>query len=323
MPTMGKPVVRSERQLQNVQMASREQKAKLQDPNKIAAKEKERLIGNITGYKENNPLYKDGAEHNKMGKDEFLKLLTVQLKNQDPMNPMEQGKMAAELAQFSSLEQLSNINKNFEVVTSGSSLKYEGEGTKADVLFNLEKPADKVLVRVFDSKNSMVAEEWRENIGRGNQTFTWDGKRLDGAFANKGEFRTQVFAWDRNADPIDVKTKNTGMVESVFFEGGETVLLVDGKKVFLRDVDSFHTPGTSAKLSGKLEQPAQPQVNAGVNFDSPAINANAANNMASNLPVAQKNNSNVNLKRAQMQGGLNSYKNQVPTTGVTNVYDVE
>ena len=208
-------------------------------------------------------------------------------------------------------------------MTSGSSLKYEGEGTKADVLFNLEKPADKVLVRVFDSKNSMVAEEWRENIGRGNQTFTWDGKRLDGAFANKGEFRTQVFAWDRNADPIDVKTKNTGMVESVFFEGGETVLLVDGKKVFLRDVDSFHTPGTSAKLSGKLEQPAQPQVNAGVNFDSPAINANAANNMASNLPVAQKNNSNVNLKRAQMQGGLNSYKNQVPTTGVTNVYDVE
>ena len=49
-----------------------------------------------------------------MGKDEFLKLLTVQLKNQDPMNPMEQGKMAAELAQFSQLEQLSNLNTSFD-----------------------------------------------------------------------------------------------------------------------------------------------------------------------------------------------------------------
>ena len=45
-----------------------------------------------------------------LGKDEFLKLLIAQLQNQDPMNPMQGDQMASELAQFSSLEQLQEIN---------------------------------------------------------------------------------------------------------------------------------------------------------------------------------------------------------------------
>src|SRR5437763_9799598 len=46
-----------------------------------------------------------------MGKDEFMKLLITQMKNQDPMNPMQGDQMASQLAQFSSLEQLTNINE--------------------------------------------------------------------------------------------------------------------------------------------------------------------------------------------------------------------
>ena len=50
----------------------------------------------------------------KMGKDEFLKLLVAQLKNQDPMNPSNGQEMAAQLAQFSSLEQLTQIGTTLE-----------------------------------------------------------------------------------------------------------------------------------------------------------------------------------------------------------------
>ena len=78
----------------------------------IAAREKERLLNKITGYKPKNDLIVDGKKHNQLGKDEFMKLLSAQLKNQDPLDPMKQDKMAAELAQFSSLEQLTNLNKN-------------------------------------------------------------------------------------------------------------------------------------------------------------------------------------------------------------------
>lgn len=345
MPEMGKPVTANDRAFANVTMAPRKQSNL--SPDKIAAKEKERLINNITGYKEKNDLYKDAKTHNKMGKDEFLRLLTVQLENQDPMNPMEQGKMAAELAQFSSLEQLSNINKNFEnlsnnkhiedkfygasflgkeVVTSGSSLKFAGEGTKADILFTLPEPADKVLVRIFDSKRNMVGEVWKENIGRGNQTFTWDGMQLDGAYSGKGDFTTAVFAWDNNADPIEVKTKNTGVVESVFFENGETVLMVEGKKVFLRDVDSFHTPGALQRGQAKVQK--GPQVNVGAAMESAVPSQSAqrmmqANNSAPKLPLASKNTNSVNLNKMNNLNGMKAYKEQEPTTGITNIYDVE
>ncbi len=347
MPEMGKPINSTARNYQNVQMAPRNFAGRSEDQisgnqRQINAREKERLINKITGYKEKDPLVVDGENHNKMGKDEFLKLLTVQLQNQDPLNPMKQDKMAAELAQFSQLEQLSNLNKKFdgltknqnvqdkfygasflgkEVVTTGSSLNFAGEGTDADILFTLEKPANKVLVRIFDSSNNMVGEMWKENIGRGNQTVSWDGMQLDNTMAGAGEFRTQVYAWDQYADPIDVKTKTTGKVESVFFENGETVLKVDGKKVFLRDVDSFHTPGMMKPAAPNMQggqQVQAPAVNTGRRMDSPL---NGVKNSGSNLPLAQNVQAKVNLNKINNQNGMNRYQEQIPTTGITSVYD--
>jgi flagellar basal-body rod modification protein FlgD len=342
MPQMGKPISNQERAYQNVTMAPKRRAlptpAEQLSNEEIASKEKKRLLNKITGFKEKNDLVVDGTKHNRMGKDEFLRLLTVQLQNQDPMNPMKQEKMAAELAQFSQLEQLSNLNEKFdgltknqhaqdkfygasflgkEVVTAGSSLKFEGEGTEADILYTLPKPADKVLIRVFDGRNNMVGEMWKENIGRGNQTASWDGMQLDQSISAPGEFTTKVFAWDRFADPIDVQTKSTGIVESVFFENGETVLKVDGKKVFLRDVDSFHNPGAK-----KPQMPSmKPNINVGSNMGSPIGQLRAENNAATNLPIEAATRSKVNLNQGNNNRGMNAYKEQIPTTGITSVYD--
>lgn len=78
-------------------------------------------IGNIE-YKEHIRYIDDEIDNKKpletkkndLDKDAFLRLLTTQLANQDPLNPMEDKEFIAQLAQFSSLEQMQNLNKNVE-----------------------------------------------------------------------------------------------------------------------------------------------------------------------------------------------------------------
>lgn len=300
MTAIGRPPSLEESRYQEVTMAPK-------------AKEKERLLNKLTGYKPKSNLYVDGDKHNKMGRDEFLKLLTFQLQNQDPSKPMDQEKITAELAQFSQLEQLTNLNTKFdrlnknanvedkfygasflgkEVVTQGRSLDFKGEGTEADVLFTLPTAADKALVRIYDSKNNMVGEIWKQNLGRGNQNVTWDGTALDGSPSAAGEYTVNVTAWDANSEPIEVTTKVKGVVESVFFENGETVLMVDGDKVFLRDVDSFHVPGRASKAD------------------------------EINLPIEKNQAKRVQLNT---ESPVKAYERNLRpvTTGITDVYDVE
>lgn len=335
MPSMGRPVTAQERSFSDVTIGPKN----IGNRKELTDKEKERLLNKISGYQPKNDLYVDGKKHNKMGKDEFLKLLTHQLQNQDPMKPMEQGKISADLAQFSQLEQLTNLNSKFdglnknakiedkfygasflgkEVVTQGRTLDFEGEGKDADILFTLPKPASKALVRIYDKNNNMIGEMWKENLGQGNQNVAWDGIALDGSPSAPGEYSVSVLAWDEFADPMQVETKVKGQVESVFFENGETVLLVDGKKVFLRDVDSFHVPGKTAKI----EVDNQDQTKIAANVLAEAQKKDPAKSIPTNLPIANNVKSKVNLNNGAPVKAYQANSAEIGT-GITNVYDVE
>lgn len=273
MPEIGRPVTNQELQYRQVTMGPKNLNVKT----KSDAELKEEIINKATGYKPKEELYKDGP-HNAMGKDEFMKLLTFQLQNQDPMNPMDQGKFTGELAQFSQLEQLANLNKKFEetnkaqgiqdkfyaasfvgkkVVTNGSTLNLKRDGDSGDVLFKLDAQSPKVMIRILDEKNNIVGEIWKEGLSAGAHQVTWDGVSLDGSPAVKGKYTAQVKAWDEAGQSIGTKTEATGVVQSVTFDQGEPVLTVNGQKVFLRDVSSFHTAeavtheATNTELSGQ------------------------------------------------------------------------
>jgi flagellar basal-body rod modification protein FlgD len=269
MPEIGRPVTPQEMNYRQVQMGPKS----LAGGNKSEKQIREDIINKATGYKPKNELYKEGA-HNQMGKDEFMKLLTFQLQNQDPMNPMDQSKFTGELAQFSQLEQLTNLNKKFDdgnkaqgiqdkfyaasfvgkkIVTNGSTLNLKNSGDSGEVLFKLDGDASKVMVRILDEKNNVMGEIWKEGMSGGSHQVTWDGVALDGSPAVKGTYRAQVKAWDHSGNAVGTKTEATGIVQSVTFDEGEPVLTVEGQKVFLRDVQSFHTadaPTHQAKNTG-------------------------------------------------------------------------
>jgi flagellar basal-body rod modification protein FlgD len=234
---------------------------------RTSSKKKEKAIGeklnDMAGIRPEQK-FVDAKDHNKLGKDGFLKLLSHQLANQDPMKPMDQKQFAADLAQFSQLEQLTNMNNKMdaastndstenkfmaasfigkEVTSKGTSISYDGEGRSVNLPFHLDKPARNIMVRVYDSKNNLMAQIEKESLGQGSQNVVWDGLQLDGTVAVKDDYRLDVTAYDDGLNKFKGKTKSTGLVTGVHFEGGEAVLEVDNtKKVFLRDVDNFSLP---------------------------------------------------------------------------------
>ena len=240
----------------NIQMASKSVKAKSAQAQKIGDS-----LNDIAGVDMEEREFVDRKEHNKMGKDGFLKLLSHQLANQDPLKPMDQKQFAADLAQFSQLEQMTNMNNKLdglgsnaptetkfygasflgkEVLTNGSSVQYDGQSRDVNVPFYLEKPAKNVLLNIYDSKRQLIAQIEKESMGQGQQTISWDGKQNDGIRAVKDSYTIEVRAWDQEMNQFKAKTKSKGVVQGVDFENGETVLTLEtGKKVFLRDVDSF------------------------------------------------------------------------------------
>jgi flagellar basal-body rod modification protein FlgD len=300
MPEIGRPVTPQQMQYSQVQMGPKP----LAGNGSGDSQQKQDLINKVTGYKPKNELFKEGP-HNQMGKDEFLKLLTFQLQNQDPMNPMDQSKMTGELAQFSQLEQLTSLNKKFEdgnktqgiqdkfyaasfvgkkVVTTGSSIDLKENGDAGDVLFKIDAPAAKVMVRILDSKNNISGEIWKEGMSEGSHQITWDGVALDGSPAVKGTYTVQVKAWDQMGQPIGTRTEATGVVQSVTFEQGEPVLTVNGQKVFLRDVASFHTAETQTH---QMNNNAAQALNSGLSGHNGSLQLNNNGTNANNVPVQQ------------------------------------
>ena len=302
MPEMGRPVTAQQAQYNQVQMGPRS----LSGNGMSEAQKREALINKATGYKPKNELFKEGP-HNAMGKDEFMKLLTFQLQNQDPMNPMDQSKFTGELAQFSQLEQLSNLNKKFEdsgknqgiqdkfyaasfvgkkVVTNSSTLNLKESGDASEVLFKLDGQASKVMIRILDSQNNVSGEIWKEGLSEGSHQVTWDGVALDGTPAVKGKYTAQVKAWDENNQEIGTRTEATGIVQSVTFDQGEPVLTVDGQKVFLRDVASFHTAETQTHaMNSAVPVNAARALNTGLSGHNGSIQSNSNGINPNAVPV--------------------------------------
>lgn len=269
MAEIGRPEVPGSNPFKNIAKASTAELEKARAGKNNRKESVGEKLNEVIGYEEKQA-FVDRKSHNKMDKDAFLKLLSVQLQHQDPMKPMDQKQFTGDLAQFSQLEQLTSMNEKLggmgenapteskffgasflgkRVLTNDASLKYDGRGQSIDVPFYLPENAENVLVRIFDSKNQMIAQVDSESMGRGSQVIKWDGHQMDGTPAVSDNYRIEITAWDKQMNKFKGVTKAEGVVTGVSFENGETVLTVDGtKKVFLRDAVNFSIPG-SEKLA--------------------------------------------------------------------------
>jgi flagellar basal-body rod modification protein FlgD len=274
MPGIGRPATNSKNDFGGIRKTPESIKKKA-DLNSLKAdrngvgKELNRLAG---VKQESRFVNKD--DHNKMDKDGFLKLLSHQMQNQDPFKPMDQKQFATDLAQFSQLEQMTQMNKNIagmgdnapmeskffgasfigkKVTTRGTSVEYAGDQSKVTLPYTLPEDAETVTINILDSSNVLVGQVEKKNLSKGPHNFTWDGIALDGTPAVKDTYKYAVRATDQTGAPFKGETTAIGLVTGVSFHNGEVILEVDkSKKVFLRDALSFQQ---SEKAGGAAKMP--------------------------------------------------------------------
>lgn len=192
-----------------------------------------------------------------LGKEEFLRLLVTQMQFQDPLKPMEHTEFTAQLAQFSSLDQLFAINdgvKSFsdaqggmnrvqavnfigkEVKASGNKI-YAGGGVSPSVIgYSLNKEVSGITVNIYDQEGSNVRTIKIDPQGAGVHTVEWDGKNNLGEGVSQGEYTFSVTAKDAEGKSFDALTNVAGVVTGVTFEAGTSYLLVSGIRVPLDHV---------------------------------------------------------------------------------------
>jgi len=152
----------------------------------------------------------EAANRDELGQTQFLELMIAQLENQDPLSPQENGEFIAQLAQFSSVEQLDNLNNSFGSFNDnfmssqalqasalvGRSVNIETDETDlfangnnvVNGLIELPSSSNDVSVSIYNQAGALVETVPLGTMAAGNSQFRWDGRNF--------ELNGNEFTWD-------------------------------------------------------------------------------------------------------------------------------
>lgn len=178
--------------------------------------------------------------------DIFLKMLTTQLRVQNPLEPMDAEKFTDQLVQYSAVEQQIKTNQNLESLlatmvsnTALSLVNYIGKTVEASsdtTMFKDGKAtwkltageaAQKAVVTIRNSAGAVVATR-EVDLTKGDQTYSWDGKTDSGQTVTDGDYSINIDAKDDKGAKISISTRVSGVVQSIDTSGAEPYLKVNG-----------------------------------------------------------------------------------------------
>lgn len=185
----------------------------------------------------------------------FLTLLTAQLKNQDPLSPLDSKDFTNQLVQFSGVEQqlktndlLSSLTENTKLSAGATAVAYLGKEATANssiatipaggtATWNYEIPraAQEVSLRVVDSAGRVVAVASGETT-RGEKSFVWDGKDQSGRAVNAGTYRLEINANGADGQPIIGSISRRGIISAVDLSGATPSVTIAGASVPLSSI---------------------------------------------------------------------------------------
>ncbi len=235
-----------------------------QDKAKLGGENVGEVLNKIVDANWTDPTKKARVAGNpNLDKDAFFKLMLTQMKNQDPTNPLKSHEMAAQLANFSSLEQMQNMNKtldelknaqkpseNFQAlnligkaVSGDSSKVVRGVNDKAhDFKFKLPMEASEVSIKVRDPEGNIVRTYDLKGLKMGDNKLTWNGEDEKGMKAPAGEYQFIAEAKSADGKKMALKTDFDGMITGVSYSAEGPVLHVGNQAIRFSDVKKITDP---------------------------------------------------------------------------------
>lgn len=199
-----------------------------------------------------------GVQPDQLGQTEFLELLVAQLRAQDPLNPMDGTEFTAQLAQFSSLEQLGAMNNSLEALNTsqaeavnnqavgyiGKTVRAQGntvgvdEGDAQSLNFTLNKDSEAVFISIYDAYGRYVRTVEKGPMTAGNHQLSWDGADGSGKTLPDGVYTFEAAATDVQGNMVETGTAVVGEVVRVVFMNGTVYLDLGSVEVPLDAVQS-------------------------------------------------------------------------------------
>ena len=201
-----------------------------------------------------------------LGKDDFLELLITKLQYQDPLNPVQDEDFIAQLAQFSSLEQMNNIAEGIstsnewdflqmqslnnvmasgligrEVEADSSGVYLDSEG-KPEITFTTSQQAAEIKFEIRNEAGELIATITEKDVDSGTGSITWDGNDTFGNRVAEGYYTVSATATSLSGESFRPSLKLVGLVSGVTYRDGSAYLMVGSTEIALGDVQEIRTP---------------------------------------------------------------------------------